>query len=148
MSGRQAKILSAADLTDLLVFASVRIERIDRIGLELGTKGKSYLHVEEDDLLSAVAELRRRWTMSRDAWQIRIETQMRLSCNAMSSCCREVYVRGKARTKSVAANGIALFLEISYEPNNEHDAEELSSASVTMSFVIVRGVTSLRYSPP
>jgi len=81
MSGRQAKILSAADLTDLLVFASVRIERIDRIGLELGTKGKSYLHVEEDDLLSAVAELRRRWTMSRDAWQIRIETQMRLSCN-------------------------------------------------------------------
>jgi hypothetical protein len=50
--------------------------------------------------------------------------------------------------KSVVANGIALFLEISYEPNNEHDAEELSSASVTMSFVIVRGVTSLRYSPP
>ena len=59
----------------------MRIERIDRIGLELGTDSKSTLHVEEDDPLSAVAELRRTWTMSRDTWQIRIETQMRLSCN-------------------------------------------------------------------
>jgi predicted acyl esterase len=58
----------------------MRIERIDRIGLELGTQNKSYLHVEEDDPLSAMADLRRTWTMSRDAWQIRIETQMRLSC--------------------------------------------------------------------
>jgi hypothetical protein len=58
----------------------MRIERIDRIGLELGTKSKSYLHVEEDDPLSAVADLRRTWTMSREAWQIRTETQMRLSC--------------------------------------------------------------------
>jgi putative CocE/NonD family hydrolase len=59
----------------------MRIERIERIGLELGTESKSTLHVEEDDPLSAVAELRRTWTMSRDTWQIRIETQMRLSCN-------------------------------------------------------------------
>jgi hypothetical protein len=58
----------------------VRIERIDRIGLELGTQSKSQFHVEEDDPLSATAELRRTQTMSRDAWQIRIETQMRLSC--------------------------------------------------------------------
>ncbi len=58
----------------------MRIERIDRIGLELGTESKSRFHVEEDDPLSAVAELRRTQTMSRDAWQIRIETQMRLSC--------------------------------------------------------------------
>jgi uncharacterized protein len=58
----------------------MRIERIDRIGLELGTESKSQFRVEEDDPLSAVAELRRTWTMSRDAWQIRIETQMRLSC--------------------------------------------------------------------
>jgi len=57
----------------------VRIERIDRIGLELGTESKSRLHVDEDDPLGAVAELRRTWTMSRAAWQIRIETQMRLS---------------------------------------------------------------------
>jgi hypothetical protein len=58
----------------------VRIERIDRIGLELGAQGKSRFHVEENDPLSAVAELRRTLTMSRDAWQIRIKAQMRLSC--------------------------------------------------------------------
>ena len=56
------------------------IERIDRIGLELGTESKSQLHVEEDDPLSAVADLRRTATMSRESWQIRIETRMRLSC--------------------------------------------------------------------
>jgi hypothetical protein len=58
----------------------VRIERIDRIGLELTTESKSQFYVEEEDPLSAVAELRRTQTMSRDAWQIRTETQMRLSC--------------------------------------------------------------------
>jgi hypothetical protein len=58
----------------------VRIERIDRIGLELGSEGRSRFHVEEDDPLSAMAELRRTQTMSRDAWQIRVETEMRLSC--------------------------------------------------------------------
>src|SRR5262249_44099123 len=58
----------------------MRVERIDRIGLELGTQSKSYLHVEEDDPLSAAVDLRRTWTMSRKTWQIRIETQMRLSC--------------------------------------------------------------------
>ena len=57
----------------------LHIERIDRIGLELGTENKSQFHVEEDDPLSAVNELRRTWTMSRDAWQVRIETQLRLS---------------------------------------------------------------------
>ena len=57
-----------------------RVERIDRIGLELGAEGKSRFHVEADDPLSAVAELQRTVTMSRDAWQIRIETRMRLSC--------------------------------------------------------------------
>jgi uncharacterized protein len=58
----------------------MRIERIDRIGLELGSEGKTEYHVEEDDPLSAVADLRRTQTMARDAWQIRIETRMRLSC--------------------------------------------------------------------
>ena len=56
-----------------------RIERIDRIGLELGSTGKTTYHIEEGDPLSAVADLRRTQTMSRDAWQIRIETEMRLS---------------------------------------------------------------------
>jgi len=57
----------------------VRIERIDRIGLELSTQVKSHFHVEENDPFSAVAELRHIQTMSRDAWQIRLETEMRLS---------------------------------------------------------------------
>jgi predicted acyl esterase len=58
----------------------MHIERIDRLGLELGAQYKSYYHVEEDDPLSAVAELRHTQTMARNAWQIRIETQMRLTC--------------------------------------------------------------------
>jgi uncharacterized protein len=58
----------------------MRIERIDRIGLELGTQSTSTYHVEEEDPLSAVADLRWTETMSRDGWQVRIETQMRLSC--------------------------------------------------------------------
>jgi hypothetical protein len=58
----------------------MRIERIDRIGLELGTASTSQYHVEPDDPLSAVADLQRTQTMSREAWQIRIETRMRLAC--------------------------------------------------------------------
>jgi hypothetical protein len=58
----------------------MRFERIDRIGLELGTQSNRTFHVEEDDPLSAVAELRRVQIMSRNEWQVRIETQMRLSC--------------------------------------------------------------------
>ena len=58
----------------------VRIERIERIDLELGTQWKSQSHVGENDPLSAVAELRNTQTLSRKQWQIRVETQMRLSC--------------------------------------------------------------------
>jgi len=58
----------------------LRIERVDRLGLELGAQGKSHFHVDDNDPLSAVAELRRLQTMSREVWQIRVETQMRLSC--------------------------------------------------------------------
>jgi hypothetical protein len=60
----------------------VRAERIDRIALELSAEGKSQFHVEDDDPLSAMAELRRTQTMSRDEWQIRLETQIRLSSTA------------------------------------------------------------------
>jgi hypothetical protein len=58
----------------------VRIERIDRIGLELGTQWKTQYHVEENDPLSAVGELSNTQTMSRNEWQIRVETQLRMSC--------------------------------------------------------------------
>ncbi|HEY2533698.1 MAG TPA: hypothetical protein VGJ20_38210 [Xanthobacteraceae bacterium] len=57
----------------------VRVERIDRIGLELGTQYKLQYQVEENNPLSAVAELRNIQTVSRNEWQIRVETQMRLS---------------------------------------------------------------------
>ena len=57
----------------------VRVEHIDRIGLELGTQYKSEYHIEENDPLSAVAELRNTQTLSRNEWQIRVETQLRLS---------------------------------------------------------------------
>jgi len=60
----------------------MRIERIDRLNLELGTQYKSEYHIEENDPLSAVAELRNTQTVSREQWQIRIETQLRLSCTA------------------------------------------------------------------
>ena len=58
----------------------VRVERIDRIGLESSTQYKSEYHVEDTDPLSAVAELRNTQTLSRNEWRIRIETHLRLSC--------------------------------------------------------------------
>jgi uncharacterized protein len=58
----------------------LRIERIDRLGLELGSRGKSHVHIEDNDPLSAVVELHRTQTISRDACQIRVETVTRLSC--------------------------------------------------------------------
>jgi predicted acyl esterase len=60
----------------------MRIERIDRIGLESGTQDKTEYHVEENDPLSAVAVLRHTQTLSRNEWQIRVETQLRLSSTA------------------------------------------------------------------
>jgi predicted acyl esterase len=78
----------------------MRIERIDRIGLELGTESKSTYHVEEDDPVSAVAELRRTQTMSRDTWQIRIETSMRLSCTR-SDFLLQASLRALEGTKEV-----------------------------------------------
>ena len=58
----------------------VRIERIERIDLDSGTQWRTQYHVEENDPLSATAELQNTATLSRDNWQIRVETQMRLSC--------------------------------------------------------------------
>jgi uncharacterized protein len=59
---------------------AMRIERIDRLGLELGAEGKTEYHLAADDPASAVADLRRTQTMARDDWQIRIETRLRLAC--------------------------------------------------------------------
>jgi putative CocE/NonD family hydrolase len=54
--------------------------RIDRLGLELATEGKFAFDITDDDPLSATAEMQRTETIQRDAWQVRIETRMRLSC--------------------------------------------------------------------
>jgi hypothetical protein len=54
--------------------------RIDRLNLELGTQGNFTFHVDDDDPLSAVAEMRRTESITRDLWQVRTETHMRLSC--------------------------------------------------------------------
>lgn len=56
------------------------VVRIDRLGLELGTEGNFNAHIDENDPLSAVTEMRQTQTVSRGTWQIRIETQLRLSC--------------------------------------------------------------------
>jgi putative CocE/NonD family hydrolase len=55
---------------------------LDRIGLELGAESQSTFQVNEDGPLSAVAELSRTETIARDAWRVRIETQIRLSCTS------------------------------------------------------------------
>jgi hypothetical protein len=47
--------------------------------LESGTQDKMEYRVEENDPLSAVAELSHTQTLSRNEWQVRVETQMRLS---------------------------------------------------------------------
>jgi uncharacterized protein len=46
----------------------------------MGTENKSRYHIEENDPLSAVVELRRAQTMSRGEWHVRTETEMRLAC--------------------------------------------------------------------
>ena len=64
------------------------IARIDRIGLELGSEGNFACHVEEDDPLTAVAEMHQVQTISRGAWRTRIETGSRMSCTRDSFLLR------------------------------------------------------------
>ncbi len=87
------------------------VVRIDRIGLVLGSEGHSKFDIKEDDPLSAVAELRRTDMIARDAWQIQIETETRLSCTremfllraglraweGASEICHRVWERSIAR---------------------------------------------------
>jgi len=58
----------------------VRIEHIERLGLDSGTQYQSEYPIEEDDPLSAVAELRNTQTLTRGEWRIRVDTHLRLSC--------------------------------------------------------------------
>jgi hypothetical protein len=54
--------------------------RIDRLGLELSTGGDFRTHMEPDDPLSAVVEMRQSQTVSRGSWRTRFETTTRISC--------------------------------------------------------------------
>ena len=56
------------------------VVRIDRLGLELGTDGDFRTHIEPDDPLSAIVEMRQSQTVSRDTWRTRFETTTRISC--------------------------------------------------------------------
>jgi predicted acyl esterase len=57
------------------------VVRIDRLGLELGSQGDFSAHIDPDDPLSAVVEMRQSQTVSRDDWRTRFETTTRLSCS-------------------------------------------------------------------
>jgi hypothetical protein len=56
------------------------VVRIDRLNLELGTQGNFAFHIDDGDPLSAVAEMHRTESITRDLWQVRTETHIRLSC--------------------------------------------------------------------
>ncbi|HUN48765.1 MAG TPA: CocE/NonD family hydrolase [Stellaceae bacterium] len=57
-----------------------RAVRIDRIGLELGSESRFSYHLEDEDPLSATGDLRMSETIARDAWRVRTETRIQLSC--------------------------------------------------------------------
>jgi hypothetical protein len=58
------------------------VVRLDHIGLELGADFKFAFDIDDDDPLSAIAEMRRTDSIQRDSWHVRIETLMRLSCTS------------------------------------------------------------------
>jgi len=57
------------------------VQRIERIGLDVSSTGSSSSHIGDEDPLSAVAESNRADTVARDEWRVRIETQLRVSCD-------------------------------------------------------------------
>jgi hypothetical protein len=56
------------------------VVRIESLGLEVGAESDFKSHIDEDDPLSAVVEMRQSQTVSRGEWRIRIETSMQMSC--------------------------------------------------------------------
>jgi hypothetical protein len=56
------------------------VVRFDRIGLEVGSEGSFSADIQGHDPLSATVGMRRTLTLSRDAWRVRVETSMRMSC--------------------------------------------------------------------
>jgi predicted acyl esterase len=65
---------------DKITAVAPGVKRIERLGLELGTHGRWNWRIDDDDPASAAAEISHTDTLARDAWKIRIETSLRLSC--------------------------------------------------------------------
>jgi putative CocE/NonD family hydrolase len=57
------------------------VQRIERIGLDMSSTGSSSYCIRDEDPLSATVELRRADTVARGGWRVRIETQLRVSCD-------------------------------------------------------------------
>jgi hypothetical protein len=56
------------------------VVRFDSIALDVGNEWKFSNDMKDDDPLSAVAEMARTMTIAREAWKVRIETSLRMSC--------------------------------------------------------------------
>jgi predicted acyl esterase len=65
---------------DKITAVAPGVKRIERLGLELGTHGQWNWRIDDDDPASAIAELSHTDTLAREAWKIRIDTSLRLSC--------------------------------------------------------------------
>jgi hypothetical protein len=57
------------------------VVRIDRFGIELGTEADFLAHLDENEPLSALVEMRQSQTIVRGDWRIAIDTLTRMSCN-------------------------------------------------------------------
>ncbi len=56
------------------------VVRVERIGLETAVQMGHRCDLDESDPLSAVVEVHKSQTIARDAWRVRIDTSMRMSC--------------------------------------------------------------------
>ncbi|MBV9833574.1 MAG: CocE/NonD family hydrolase, partial [Alphaproteobacteria bacterium] len=56
------------------------VVRIDRLGLQLGSHYDFKSKLDDGDPLSAMIEMRRRDTIARDGWRVRIDTSTRMTC--------------------------------------------------------------------
>jgi uncharacterized protein len=88
------------------------VVRIDRLGLELSSSGRSRFNIADDDPLSAIAELQQTDAITRDAWQVRIETETQLSCT------KEAFL---LRAKLRAWEGESLICERVWDRSIERD---------------------------
>ena len=122
----------------------MRIERIDRIGLELGTQDKTEYHVEENDPLSAVAELHHTQTLSRNEWQIRVETQLRMSSTGRCLPAAGKFARLRGRERSVSSRLGSLYSSRFLMINGINDELILAARLLLATLFLIFGWRKLR----